>query len=200
MKYAHYNKVGSIIGYYDSDKTAKNVPTPNIQLSDDDWRDCINNGGLRRVDLSTFQIVEYDPAVNISILDIVNTKPQKIADDCNKALSVVINKYPPLERETWGIQRAEVLAWQESPAATTPFIDALAVARGVTRDEQMTRVLAKVNEYQIVAAAAIGKRQRLTDLVIKIAANKALNTTDKRKALNAVKWSMEGVKESVLKS
>lgn len=41
MKYAHLNKDGQLLGWYD-DSIHKTIPTPNIQVSDEIWKEAIN--------------------------------------------------------------------------------------------------------------------------------------------------------------
>lgn len=43
MKYAHYNSdTGEIIGFYD-DEVHEVIPSPNKQLTDEEWNDAISN-------------------------------------------------------------------------------------------------------------------------------------------------------------
>lgn len=42
MKYAHYDeKEKTLLGYYD-DEIHDTIPTPNIEISDEDWREALN--------------------------------------------------------------------------------------------------------------------------------------------------------------
>lgn len=43
MKNAHIDENGKILGWYDP-KIHKKIPTPNIEVSDDQWITAINNG------------------------------------------------------------------------------------------------------------------------------------------------------------
>lgn len=59
MKHAHYDvTTGEILGYYE-DTIHSAIPTPNIELTDEAWLDCINNPGLRRVDTIDGVIINY---------------------------------------------------------------------------------------------------------------------------------------------
>ena len=42
MKYAHINNDGKLLGWYD-DEIHNDIPTPNIEISDDVWQNAINN-------------------------------------------------------------------------------------------------------------------------------------------------------------
>jgi hypothetical protein len=74
--------------------------------------------------------------------------------------------YPPSERLTWPIQEAEATAWQSSKLAATPFIDALAKARGIAREDLLQRALAKATAWRAAAAQLVGTRQRLEEEVL----------------------------------
>jgi cellulose synthase/poly-beta-1,6-N-acetylglucosamine synthase-like glycosyltransferase len=61
MYYAHYdNQTGEILGFYTSD-IHDNIPTPNIEITYDQWQECLNNQGRRKIDVITKQIVACEP-------------------------------------------------------------------------------------------------------------------------------------------
>lgn len=60
MKYANYDYVGNIIGFYD-DTIHDAIPEPSVKLTDAQWLDCIDNNGRRRIDVNTGTVVEYTP-------------------------------------------------------------------------------------------------------------------------------------------
>ena len=43
MKYAHINENGQILGWYDKE-IHTSIPTPNIEVSDEQWKNAIDNG------------------------------------------------------------------------------------------------------------------------------------------------------------
>lgn len=43
MKYAHINTYGQLLGWYD-DSIHKEIPTPNIEVTEEQWLIAINNG------------------------------------------------------------------------------------------------------------------------------------------------------------
>lgn len=43
MKYVHYNKSNKILGYYDK-KIHKVIPTPNLEISNDNWKEAVEIG------------------------------------------------------------------------------------------------------------------------------------------------------------
>lgn len=50
----------------------------------------------------------------------------------------------PYEVETWSVQTAEYSAWMADNATATPYVSALAAARGLTLDALMGKIGAKV--------------------------------------------------------
>lgn len=61
-KLSYNATTGEIIGFYPEPYSDySSIPEPNIEITNDQWLDCINHQGLRRVDLTTLQIVEYTP-------------------------------------------------------------------------------------------------------------------------------------------
>ncbi len=62
MFYAHYdNQTGQILGFYTPDIHGNNIPTPNIKITYDQWQDCLINQGLRKIDVTTKQIIACEP-------------------------------------------------------------------------------------------------------------------------------------------
>lgn len=61
MKHAHFNEAtGEILGFYD-DGLHLSIPKPVVPLDDAEWLDCINNSGLRVIDIATLTIVAVAP-------------------------------------------------------------------------------------------------------------------------------------------
>lgn len=73
--------------------------------------------------------------------------------------------YPPTERSTWSIQQSEVLAWGQNPLSPTPFLDGIALARGIGVIEMRQKTLDNVNQFLAKSQRLIGKRQRLRDRI-----------------------------------
>lgn len=62
MYYAHYdNQTGQILGFYTPDIHGDNIPTPNIEITYEQWQECLENQGRRKVDVTTKQIVACEP-------------------------------------------------------------------------------------------------------------------------------------------
>ncbi|TCS37497.1 hypothetical protein EDC30_104301 [Paucimonas lemoignei] len=86
----------------------------------------------------------------------LNERCQAIADHLTAS-------YPDFEKLTWEDQRREAVAWQADSAAPTPYIDGLAVLRGIDRVEYLTRTLAKITSFASAAQRLVGLRQKYED-------------------------------------
>ena len=96
----------------------------------------------------------------------VHSKYQKIIDNIKKTAS-------SYEVETWTAQNTEWTSYVADNSANTPFVDALATARGITRDELMTKIGNKVT----AVASTLGAQQKLEDQI------KACTTQDELDAI-----------------
>ncbi len=79
---------------------------------------------------------------------------------------------PDSEVLTWDIQKAEAEAWEKDNSTPTPFIDGLALGRGVDRVELILKVLEKVKAYSTFMSMLTGIRQGCEDKI------KTANTID----------------------
>jgi hypothetical protein len=81
------------------------------------------------------------------------------------AIALMTCDYPAAEITTWERQRAEVIAWSGDSTAATPWIDIATSARGLDREEYLSRTLAKVNAFAIASAYLTGRRQGIDDQI-----------------------------------
>lgn len=81
------------------------------------------------------------------------------------AIAVMTNEYPATEITTWERQRAEAVAWGDDPTTATPWVDIAASARGLDREEFLSRTLAKVNAFAVASAYLTGRRQGIDDQI-----------------------------------
>lgn len=100
----------------------------------------------------------------------------------NAAAQAFINKHagidsvPEFEFASWTIQAAEAKAWQADKAASTPVLDGIATARGMSADTLKAAALRKTLAYEQLAAHVAGQRQALQS---KIEAAKTQAALDK---------------------
>lgn len=87
--------------------------------------------------------------------------------------------YPEAERLTWPTQQAEAMAWGADGAAPTPYLDGLALARGIGAEEMRQKTLAQTQLFMVASQQLVGKRQGLRDLVYE---------AESAQALDAIQW------------
>jgi hypothetical protein len=73
--------------------------------------------------------------------------------------------YPSFERHTWPYQRLEVESYILDNTSQTPNIDAIALSRGITREDQLQRTISKTNEFKNISNHLSGRRQYFEDLI-----------------------------------
>ena len=61
MKFATFDGAGKLTGFYSEDIHGVNIPAGAIQLTDEQWRDCINNQKKWMVDVATKILVLAPP-------------------------------------------------------------------------------------------------------------------------------------------
>lgn len=120
--------------------------------------------------------VNYDAQI---LLDARLKKQNEIDAAYSAALAVITDKYPESERNSWAKQESEARAWTTSNTASTPILNAISTARGITLAQQAAKVIANADVYAQIAGAIIGKRQA------RIA---ALNLTVTMADIEAVVW------------
>lgn len=102
--------------------------------------------------------------INKLTQQVINEVKQQLIEKINNAYSAKIkeiaSKYPNTERDTWNIQQSEWTSWvQDSQNSKTPFVDTLAKARGITREE----MLEKIGENVKLFAYLLGLKQQFLD-------------------------------------
>ena len=80
------------------------------------------------------------------------------------------------EKDSWETQRQEWLRYRDNVDALTPYCDTLAASRGITKEELMTKIEAKVLGF----AALQGQLHAIED---------AINATTTQEELEAIVWS-----------
>lgn len=118
----------------------------------------VNIIDITGVDLSVFTEPAYDYATQtwIEFVEPVKTidelKNIKMNELCNYYASLFYSLEPKVksEKESWDIQQKEWFSYTQDVNNSTPFVDAMAVGRGITRDELMTKIGNKVIGYATI--------------------------------------------------
>lgn len=96
-------------------------------------------------------------------------------------VQVHLQGYPDFEIQTWYIQQGEAVAFSNDPTAPTPFCDTAALARGISKEDFIAKVLVKVEQFKQLSAIVAGYRQSLED---KLNAIKTDTNTNRKKVQN----------------
>jgi len=128
----------------------------------------------------------YDSAAGQFVPDdvaVLSRRKEKQALEVNTsfelAMGELVTGYPEREIASWPQQEKEARAYLADPAASTPLLDALAAARGVTKDALAAKIVTKADQFAAAAGALIGKRQALED---------AINAAQTVAGVEAVVW------------
>ena len=132
MVKVHYDaSTGEILGFYPEDIGYFSIPAPTIEIDKNAHRDCINNQGLRRVDLTTLKIVEYVPTITLATAKAVKEATITAAlseldqyiprgiEDTWIVLGVDTTKLPAIQQSRLALKKALRTAYASVEAATT---------------------------------------------------------------------------------
>ncbi|QPI03708.1 hypothetical protein G5B95_08625 [Campylobacter concisus] len=87
MKYAHYDKKEkTLLGYYD-DEIHDTIPTPNIEISDEDWLRALNENA-NSVDMKNKKLVRIETQPKRDELAELEKQIRECEDDIKHALII----------------------------------------------------------------------------------------------------------------
>lgn len=173
---------GILSARYDSDIHGENIPEDAIEVSNEVFFQTINeqDGEWR---LADNQIVKV-PFATPTIAELIANKIANINSEFELAMQQITTGYPPNEIASWSKQEAEAREFTiGSVTAQTPFLDALAAARGLTKIDLASRIIAKADLFATVSGQLIGKRQGLEDAL------DALPEDATAEDVEAINWS-----------
>ncbi|WP_058641546.1 hypothetical protein [Pseudacidovorax intermedius] len=112
---------------------------------------------------------DLDPVAKVwrcvqTLQDLRDQKLAQVNDAFESASALLTEGYPTSERLTWPIQQGEALAWAAT-GAPTPYLDGLALARGIDAADLRAKTLANVQAWMAASQQLIGRRQQLRDLI-----------------------------------
>ncbi len=100
------------------------------------------------------------------------------------AVLAALGKYTSLEVDSWYKQEKEARDWTANNSTPTPFLDAIAQARGATIAVLAAQIVTKANAFEVVYGGVLGKKQKLLDQLFVIDVN-APGAID---LINAINW------------
>lgn len=93
----------------------------------------------------------------------VNELIFNIRDRAQQEINILDDSYPDFEKLTWQDQEREARAYLKDNSELTPTISAIAQARNIDLFDLANKIVNKADDYRSMAAAIIGKRQRIED-------------------------------------
>lgn len=155
-----------------------------------------NNGHIEYDDMTNEKITSIDAFQ--SLIDLWNAPdpilPEPPASEriaaaiarINAAYEIAVRNitsgYSPSEVASWFRQETEARAWDKNSSTPTPFVDAAAAARGITKADMVSRIITLANVAVPALGTLTGKRQGLQDRIA------ALGTNPTQSQLDAVQW------------
>lgn len=85
----------------------------------------------------------------------------KVNADFETTISNLTSSIPASEISTWAKQESEARAYLVDSTASTPFIDAISLARGVDKSYLVDKIIEKADAYTAVVGTLTGVRQKL---------------------------------------
>lgn len=82
----------------------------------------------------------------------------------DKLLAGMVGHYLENEQKTWPYQREEAIRWAEGGMQNTPYCDAIALERGIPREELLGYVLQNARAFAY-SANILGKQQAILDRI-----------------------------------
>lgn len=98
------------------------------------------------------------------------------------AIEALTADYPEDEVRSWPKQEAEAAAWLLDPKAFTPWIDAAAAARSISKAELVEKIIANAASFAPAYGQLTGKRQKLRDQIA------ALGDSPTQQQLDEIEW------------
>jgi hypothetical protein len=98
------------------------------------------------------------------------------------AMEALTADYSEEEIRSWPKQEAEAAGWLLDPHASTPWIDAAAAARGISKAELAEKIIANAASFAPAYGQLTGKRQKLRDQI------SALGDFPTQQQLDDIKW------------
>lgn len=101
--YAHYDaSTGNILGFYSTEIHGGNIPEPHIEITKEQWKDCLAHQVQRKVDVGTQTIMEH-----IAPSPFHGWNGQEWVFDFNKAKEA---KYQEIASARWQAETAGIAA------------------------------------------------------------------------------------------
>ena len=90
----------------------------------------------------------------------------KVNADFETTISNLTSSIPTSEISTWAKQESEARAYLVDSTASTPFIDAISLAREIDKSYLVDKIIEKADAYTAVVGRLTGVRQKLEKEIV----------------------------------
>jgi hypothetical protein len=139
------------------------IPVDSVELSETEYRELIEGQAMGGRISSSVGGRPFIVPASMTILEQHIAKEHTLRAEGSLRLSALAAPYLPAERETWATQQSEARAWSLDPAASTPMLSAMALARGISLSDLAGKVLENVALFEAASGAILGQQQALLD-------------------------------------
>ena len=177
-----------------------------IIVEDDEWggtggisrpSGCGVKGHVARDESAFTQLdnIEFQPFINLGAAEAPPLRQPTSSASSGKAAALerinaayqdaitrIMAGYPENEIISWPNQEAEARAWLLNACTPTPWIDAAAASRGITKANLVDKIMAHAALFNPLHGELTGKRQKLRDRIA------ALGEHPAQQQLDAIQW------------
>lgn len=142
------------------------LPEDAVQISCKEYMSLMQGQSQGQVIVSEkngHPVLEELPTLDLE--EVKKAQISKINSEFHRATSHLLSEYPTIEQISWIIQAREILSWNESPENPTPYLDKIALERGISSEEMRNRTKHKINHFMEKSHVLIGRRQGLCDAI-----------------------------------
>lgn len=145
------------------------VLNPTTPPAYDSWTHRLVEGTPEQREGKWYQTWVLDPVTHTPeeeaqrLAGVKFAKLSEINAVADRAIATLTATYPDREISTFDKQENEARAYASDAMSSTPFLSALAQARGISLADLVKRVLAKADAFAVASGSIIGQRQALED-------------------------------------
>lgn len=134
-----------------------------------------------------------DEVLSYRLRDLAQQRSKEVLNATDAAVNQYMSMFSDVERATWPTQQKEVHAYLDDPFAPTPTLDGLAAARGIDRELMLQKATAKVQAFEPLSVAVVGRQQMYEDRIAEIVADDSKSLVDRINELRALEFDFSDI-------
>jgi hypothetical protein len=178
-KYLLFNSSGVLESRFDS-AINTSIPEEAILVSDEIFLRTLQeyDGVWKMVDGELIK-ESFPPPAPSALIHSALSRINKAYED---SINSMTSGYPQGEIDSWSEQKMEAQAWLADNTTFTPWLNAAAASRGITKADLVTKIMDNANAFAVLHGQLTGKRQKLRDDIL------ALGASPTQEELESVQW------------